>query len=69
MPEQAEPQEPAREPLPVEIVSRQNPVEILKNVIVPLAAPFATAGLIIVVVIFMLLEREDLRDRFIRLVG
>lgn len=69
VPEQAEPQEPAREPLPVEIVSRQNPVEILKNVIVPLAAPFATAGLIIVVVIFMLLEREDLRDRFIRLVG
>ncbi len=69
VPEQAEPQAPAREPLPVEIVSRQNPVEILKNVIVPLAAPFATAGLIIVVVIFMLLEREDLRDRFIRLVG
>lgn len=68
-PEQAEPQEPERQPLPVEIVSRQNPVEVLKNVIVPLAAPFATAGLIIVVVIFMLLEREDLRDRFIRLVG
>ncbi|MET3661682.1 AI-2E family transporter [Aquamicrobium ahrensii] len=69
IPEQAAPQEPQREPLPVEIVARQHPIETLKNVIVPLAAPFATAGLIIVVVIFMLLEREDLRDRFIRLVG
>lgn len=66
---EAEPEAPAREPLPVEIVSRQHPIETLKNVIVPLASPFATAGLIVVVVIFMLLEREDLRDRFIRLVG
>ncbi len=58
-----------REPLPVEIVTRLTTIDTLKNVIVPLASPFATAGLIIVVVIFMLLEREDLRDRFIRLVG
>ncbi|MBX3598960.1 MAG: AI-2E family transporter, partial [Rhizobiaceae bacterium] len=58
-----------REPLPVEIVDRQNPIDLLVNVIGPLLSPFATAGLVIVVVIFMLLEREDLRDRFIRLVG
>jgi predicted PurR-regulated permease PerM len=58
-----------REPLPVEIVSRDNPVEALRSVIGPLLSPFATAGLILVVVVFMLLEREDLRDRFIRLVG
>ena len=31
--------------------------------------PLATGGIVIVVVIFMLLKREDLRDRFIRLVG
>ncbi len=31
--------------------------------------PLATAGLVIVFVIFMLLNREDLRDRMIRLVG
>jgi predicted PurR-regulated permease PerM len=62
-------QAPARDPLPVEIVTRSSPIETLKNVIVPLASPFATAGLIVVVVIFMLLERENLRDRFIRLVG
>lgn len=61
--------EPPQRPLPVEIVSRQNPLDTLQNVIVPLIAPFATAGLIVVVVVFMLLEREDLRDRFIRIVG
>ncbi|TIU39128.1 MAG: AI-2E family transporter, partial [Mesorhizobium sp.] len=31
--------------------------------------PLGSAGLVIIVVIFMLMEREDLRDRFIRLVG
>ena len=68
-PPTAQPQPPKQEPMPVEIVTRENPVDILKNIIVPLASPFATAGLVIIVVIFMLLEREDLRDRFIRLVG
>jgi predicted PurR-regulated permease PerM len=60
---------PETKPLPVEIVSQESTIDTLKNVIVPLVSPFATAGLVIVVVIFMLLEREDLRDRFIRLVG
>ncbi len=58
-----------REPMPVEIVTRSHPVETLGNFILPLISPFATAGLVIVLVIFMLIEREDLRDRFIRLVG
>ncbi|AEH88803.1 MULTISPECIES: AI-2E family transporter [Mesorhizobium] len=61
--------QPQREPVPVEIVSHERPLEILQNLIAPLVSPLASAGLIIVVVIFMLLEREDLRDRFIRLVG
>lgn len=59
----------SREPMPVEIVTRSNPIQTLGNLILPLISPFATAGLVIVLVIFMLLEREDLRDRFIRLVG
>jgi predicted PurR-regulated permease PerM len=58
-----------RQPLPVEIVARPNPIETLGNLILPLINPFATAGLVIVLVIFMLIERESLRDRFIRLVG
>jgi len=61
--------QPKREPLPVEIVARERPLEVLQNLVGPLISPLASAGLIIVVVIFMLLEREDLRDRFIRLVG
>lgn len=58
-----------REPLLVEIFSPQRPVEMLRELVTPLIGPLATAGLVIVVVIFMLLEREDLRDRFIRLAG
>jgi len=60
---------PKREPVPVEIVARERPLQVLQNLVGPLISPLASAGLIIIVVIFMLLEREDLRDRFIRLVG
>lgn len=60
---------PEAKPLLVEIFSPQRPVETLKNIINPLLGPLATTGLVIVVVIFMLFEREELRDRFIRLVG
>ncbi|MBD8685689.1 MULTISPECIES: AI-2E family transporter [unclassified Rhizobium] len=65
----AAPVAPPREPMPVEIIARSNPLQTLGNLILPLISPFATAGLVIVLVVFMLLEREDLRDRFIRLVG
>lgn len=59
----------AQAPMPVEIIDRTSPITTLLSYIVPLISPFATLGLIIVLVIFMLLEREELRDRFIRLVG
>ncbi|MFB9981207.1 AI-2E family transporter [Mesorhizobium kowhaii] len=65
----ATPEKPPREPVPVEIIARERPLEVLQNIVGPLISPLGSAGLIIVVVIFMLLEREDLRDRFIRLVG
>jgi len=35
----------------------------------PLIEPLATAGLVLVLVIFMLLERQDLRNRLVRLLG
>ena len=35
----------------------------------PLVGPLSTAGVVVVLVIFMLLERRDLRDRLIGLVG
>ena len=56
-------------PLPVEVIERQSVVDVLSSLVVALIRPVATAGLVIVVVIFMLLEREEIRDRFIRLLG
>ena len=61
--------EATNRPMPVEVIERQSAVDLLKGLVVPLLRPVATAGLVIVVVIFMLLEREEIRDRFIRLVG
>ncbi|MBA4784887.1 MAG: AI-2E family transporter [Rhizobiales bacterium] len=58
-----------REPLLVEIFAPSRPIDTLTSLIGPLLGPIASLGLIIVVVVFMLLEREELRDRFIRLVG
>jgi predicted PurR-regulated permease PerM len=62
--------EPAENPIPV-IVREPDlgPLEVLQTVIGPLIEPLATFGIVIVFVIFMLLRREDLRDRFIRLAG
>ena len=61
---------PATPPIPVEVVTpAPAPLQVLQTVIAPLIGPLATSGIIVVVVIFMLLKREDLRDRFIRLVG
>ena len=55
-------------PIPVEIVERNSsPLQIVETVIGPLIAPLVTAGIVIVFVIFILLYRNDLRDRFIRL--
>jgi predicted PurR-regulated permease PerM len=56
-------------PLPVEVVEHTSAFDLLTNLVLPLISPIATSGLVIVLVIFMLLEREQLRERFIRLVG
>jgi hypothetical protein len=45
------------------------PFEMLWTVAIPMLAPVGTAGIVIVFVVFMLLEREDLRDRLIKLFG
>lgn len=57
-------------PLPVRVIEPSaQPLQMLQTVVGPLISPLATGGIIVVVVIFMLMKREDLRDRFIRLVG
>ena len=44
-------------------------LESLRTLISPLLHPLATTGIIIIFVIFILLQREDLRNRLIRLAG
>lgn len=60
---------PPPQPVQVQVLSDRNAFEVVRDLVVPLIGPVATAGLVIVVVVFMLLERDELRDRFIRLVG
>ncbi|TFV75892.1 AI-2E family transporter [Bradyrhizobium frederickii] len=57
-------------PVPVE-VRQPDPgaLESLRTLISPLIHPLATTGIIIIFVIFILIQREDLRNRFIRLAG
>lgn len=58
------------EPVPVRVEEGpRTPFQVLETVALPVIAPVATFGLVVVLVIFMLLEREDLRDRLIRLAG
>lgn len=60
----------SRDPIPVTIEqSAAQPIQIIQTVLGPIIAPLATAGLVIVFVVFILIEREDLRDRFLKLVG
>ena len=71
-PETALAPEPTPEinPLPVEVHEREpTPLEILRSIAVPLLHPLATTGIVFVVLVFILLQREDLRDRMIRLFG
>lgn len=46
-----------------------NPLALLEKYLSPVLSPFATFGIIVVVAIFVLLQKEDLRDRMIRLFG
>jgi predicted PurR-regulated permease PerM len=57
-------------PVPVE-VRQPDPgaLESLRSLIAPLVSPLATTGIIVIFVIFILLQREDLRNRLIRLAG
>ena len=57
-------------PVPVEIREPDpTPLETLQRVVEPLLHPLATTGIVAILVVFILLYREDLRDRLIRLAG
>ncbi len=61
---------PAPAPLPVEIHQpAPSPLDFVEKVLPPLLNPLVTFGMVVVFVIFFLLQRRDLRDRFIKLTG
>jgi predicted PurR-regulated permease PerM len=57
-------------PIPVE-VRQPDPgaLNTLVAIIAPLLSPLTTTGIVVIFVIFILLQRQDLRNRFVRLAG
>jgi predicted PurR-regulated permease PerM len=61
---------PESAPLPVEVREpAPSPFALAQRIITPTLSPLATAAIILIVAIFVLLQQEDLRDRLIRLFG
>ena len=57
-------------PLPVEIKQPDlEPLPLVRSIVGPLLQPLATAGLVVVFVIMILIDWEDLRERLLRLAG
>jgi multiple sugar transport system ATP-binding protein len=53
----------------VQIVSRDSLVALVKNSMTPVIGPVAEFAVVLVLVVFFLLERKQLRGRFLRLIG
>jgi len=62
--------QPTDKPIPVE-VKQPDPgaLTTLVAIIEPLLSPLTTTGVVMIFVVFMLLQRQDLRNRFVRLAG
>jgi predicted PurR-regulated permease PerM len=57
-------------PLPVEVVNHgENHLQLLQGLVAPVLGPLGTASLVLLLLMFMLLQREDLANRLIRLIG
>jgi predicted PurR-regulated permease PerM len=57
-------------PIPVELhEAPANPLQVIERVLGSIWIPIETAGIVLVVLVFVLLEQEALRDRFIRIAG
>ena len=57
-------------PLPVEVRQPEpKGLEAIAQLVRPLLTPLATSALVVLFLVFILLQREDLRDRFLRLAG
>jgi predicted PurR-regulated permease PerM/methylmalonyl-CoA mutase cobalamin-binding subunit len=59
-----------RRPIPVEVIQDStSPFTIAKTVVEPILGPLETTVIVLIVAIFVLMQKEDLRDRFIRVFG
>lgn len=69
--EPAENNQPQQPPVPVTITESpaNSALQLGERVLGPILHPIATFGIILVVAIFTLLQKQDLRDRLIRLFG
>jgi predicted PurR-regulated permease PerM len=65
-----EPALEGRHPVPVEVVEKSpSPFAVVQTIAGTALSPLETTALVVIFLIFILLQREDLRNRFIRLVG
>jgi predicted PurR-regulated permease PerM len=65
-----QPNEELNKLVPVEVHQPgATPMQVAQRVLQPLIDPLTTAGLVVIFVIFFLSQRQDLRDRLIRLAG
>ena len=69
-PQTLQPDTAAQTPIPVELHEvPANSWQVLQKVLGSIWDPIETAGIVLVVLVFVLLEQEALRDRFIRIAG
>jgi predicted PurR-regulated permease PerM len=60
----------SQSPIPVELhEAPANSLQLIEKVLGSIWTPIETAGIVLVVLVFVLLEQEALRDRFIRIAG
>jgi predicted PurR-regulated permease PerM len=63
------PAPPAKIPVQMVVSPQSNAMDLIQSMIEPVLGPLGTSALVLLLVIFMLLQREDLRNRMIRLIG
>jgi hypothetical protein len=60
----------SQKPIPVEVRQPDpGPLQTIISLITPLVSPLTTTGIVFIFVIFILMQREDLRSRLVRLAG
>ena len=62
-------EDPKRTPVPVVVQQEPHVLDTIQSIVGILIEPLATTGIVFVFLSFILFQREDVRDRFIRLFG